>query len=65
MIMSKQYETTVYIGDSDVDVKAGFNAGVDVISAGWGYRSKEFLLDSGAKNIVFSAEEMLKKILES
>lgn len=63
--MGETKETTVYIGDSDVDVKAGFNAGVDVISAGWGYRSEKFLLENGAKNIVFSAEEMLKKILES
>ena len=58
-------EATIYVGDSDVDIKAGFNAGVDVISAGWGYRSKDFLLANGAKNIVFSAVDLLKAILES
>lgn len=38
----------VYIGDSDVDLETAKNAGMDVISVSWGFRSREFLLAHGA-----------------
>lgn len=38
----------VYIGDSDVDLETGKNAGMDVILVSWGFRSREFLLEHGA-----------------
>lgn len=52
----------VYIGDSDVDILTAKNAGVDCISVSWGFRSKQFLCENGAKTIVSDAEE-LKKLL--
>ena len=39
------------------------NAGIDVISAGWGFRGKEFLLQNGAEKIVQNAHELLEMIL--
>ena len=44
-------QQVVYIGDSEVDILAGKNAAVDVISAGWGYRNKDVLSSVGAKLI--------------
>lgn len=44
---------TVYIGDSDVDIRTGKNAGIDYISVDWGFRTREFLIENGA-GIIFS-----------
>ena len=41
-------ENTVYIGDSEVDIKTANNAGIDIISVDWGFRKKEFLVENGA-----------------
>ncbi len=41
----------VYIGDSDVDIRTGKNAGIDYISVDWGFRTREFLLANGAERI--------------
>ena len=54
----------VYIGDSEVDVLAGKNAGVDVISAGWGYRGRAALLSVGAKKIAERASDLVELITE-
>ena len=42
---------TVYIGDSDTDILTAQNSGMDCISCTWGYRSRGFLVENGAKNI--------------
>jgi len=44
-------EDCVLIGDSDVDIATAVNAGISSISVGWGYRSREFLLESGAMSL--------------
>ncbi len=44
---------TVYIGDSDVDINTGKNAGIDYISVDWGFRTRDFLIENGA-GIIFS-----------
>ena len=41
----------VYIGDSDTDIQTAQNSGMDIISCTWGYRTHEFLVENGAKNI--------------
>ncbi len=55
-------EETVYIGDSDVDIRTGKNAGIDVISVDWGFRSRDFLIENGA-GIIFSDPETLTSYL--
>lgn len=49
---------TVYIGDSDVDLKTAENAGVDVISVGWGFRDESFLKENGAEFVIHRPEEI-------
>ncbi len=51
---------TVYIGDSEVDIKTAKNAGLDCISVDWGFRSHAQLVQSGASRIVSSPEELYR-----
>ena len=39
---------TVYVGDTEVDIMTAVNSGIDSISCTWGYRSRRFLVESGA-----------------
>ena len=34
----------VFVGDSEVDVQTGLNAGLDVIAVSWGFRSREVVI---------------------
>jgi len=45
---------SVYLGDSEVDIETAKNSGLDCICVSWGFRSREQLLNSGAKIIVDS-----------
>ena len=56
--------STVYIGDSEVDIQTAKNAGVDCISVTWGFKDKQFLLDNGATVLVDAPEEILS-LMES
>lgn len=53
---------TVYIGDSDVDIKTGIAAGIDYISVDWGFRSRDFLIENGA-GLIFSDPASLTSYL--
>lgn len=49
---------TVFVGDSDVDVKTGNNAGMRVIGVSWGYRGHDFLEKYGGCEVVDTVEEL-------
>ena len=53
-------DDAVYIGDSEVDIQTAKNAGMDCISVTWGFKSKEFLLQNGAKIVAQTPNEILK-----
>lgn len=55
-------EDAVYVGDSEVDIMTAKNAGIRCIAVDWGFRSREILVNAGAKEIVSSAEELKKAI---
>lgn len=61
-IMGLKKENSVYIGDSDVDMKTAFNAGVDLVSCSWGFKTKEELVSFGAKTIINEPLQLLKLI---
>ena len=42
-------EETAFLGDSEVDVKTGMNAGMLAIGCAWGYRDPALLIETGAK----------------
>ncbi|HBP10123.1 MULTISPECIES: HAD family hydrolase [unclassified Treponema] len=59
-ILEVNRDETIYVGDSDVDIKTAKNAGIPCISVTWGFRDRNFLLDSGAQKLVDKPEEILK-----
>lgn len=54
--------STVYCGDSEVDILTAKNLGVECISALWGFRDKEFLTLSGAKHFAFTPAEVVETV---
>ena len=56
-------KAAVYVGDSDVDVETGNNAGMDCISVLWGFRDEEFLKAHGATIFARDTDELTKLIL--
>lgn len=55
-------EHTVYVGDSDVDIETAKNAGLTCISVAWGFRSRKFLKEHGAVEIIDKPLELLSLV---
>lgn len=56
-------DETVFVGDSDVDVNTGNNAGMRVIGVSWGYRGHEFLENLGRCTVVDTVEELARELM--
>jgi len=52
-------KTAVFVGDSNVDIYTGQNAGLKTIGVAWGFRSVAELVEAGANFIVETPEEIL------
>ena len=52
-------EQTAFIGDSEVDVQTGLNAGMLAVGCSWGYRSRQLLVDTGAHAVLDDPRELL------
>lgn len=48
-----------FVGDSDVDIKTGVNAGMIPVGVLWGYRDRELLEECGAKYLANTPEELI------
>lgn len=48
----------LYVGDSDIDVQTGHNAGLMVCGCEWGFRGRDELLNSGSDFIVKNPAEI-------
>jgi phosphoglycolate phosphatase len=57
--LSASAETTLYVGDSEVDIQTARNAGVDCLCVTWGFRDKRYLEEEGGRMFVDSAIEIL------
>lgn len=57
--LSATAETTVYVGDSEVDIQTAKNAGVDCLCVTWGFRDKAYLQEEGGRLFVDAASEIL------
>lgn len=57
--------STVYVGDSDVDVYTAKNGGVDFIGCAWGFRGEKELLQTGVdkSRITFTNQELERLII--
>lgn len=56
-------EETIYVGDSEVDIRTGMNAGVKTVGVTWGFRGEKLLRAAGAKNMIDRPEELLHYVL--
>ena len=55
--------STVYVGDSEVDIATAKAAGLPCVSCTWGFRSREALVAAGATTFVDSMEELERAIV--
>ena len=63
--MGVKKEETIYIGDSQVDIKTAKNAKTELICVGWGFKTKEDLLkEEKTVKIVETPNEILEYIKE-
>lgn len=53
----------VYLGDSEIDLQSAANSGMDCISVSWGFRSRAFLEQHGARKIADTPADVLPMIL--
>ena len=55
-------ERTLYIGDSDIDVKTAKNAHLKMVGVTWGFRPEQTLIDHGADLIARSVSELAETL---
>ncbi len=56
--LGSREETSVYVGDSDVDFLTAKNSDLDCISVLWGFRDREFLTECGATVFAETPDEV-------
>lgn len=56
-------ENTVFVGDSDTDIKTGKNAGTKTVAVTWGYRSRKLLEESSADYMADTIEELCEILI--
>lgn len=58
--LGSDISTTVYMGDSDVDIQTAHNAKMFALGCSWGLREREVLQNAKADMIIDSPSEVLK-----
>ncbi len=64
-ILHADKERTLYVGDSDVDIKTAFNAGLKGICVTWGFRDRDFLEANGAEVLIDKPQELIDIIKQN
>lgn len=60
--LGSKLNNCIFVGDSDVDIMTAQNANIPCISVLWGYRSKEFLIQKGAKLFAETPKDIEKNL---
>lgn len=63
-LLHSEKSSSVYVGDSEVDLSTARNTDIRCISVSWGFRDKSFLAKQGADIIIDSPDELLTKLNE-
>lgn len=58
--LSADSSRTMYVGDSEVDMQTGRNAGVTTVGVLWGFRTRKELEENGAQHIIAEPSELLE-----
>ena len=61
-LLGARRESTVYVGDSDVDVDTARNAGLDSVIVTWGFRDEDFVRAHGAQHLAHNADELYEML---
>lgn len=61
--MGANPETTLFVGDSNVDIRTGKNGKLDTCGVLWGFRSREELEGEGADHLVARPGQLLSLVL--
>ncbi len=62
-LLGSSADDSVYVGDSEVDVKTAANAGLDLVLCSWGFRGEAFLRSLGSDIIIHKPLELMDHIL--
>ena len=62
--LNAQKSETLYVGDSEVDILTGKNAGLKVLSVSYGFRDKTYLKSQGAGDIVDNTVDIYSFIVK-
>ena len=57
-LLASEPLSTVYVGDSDVDIATARNSGLPCVSVLWGFRDRDFLIEHGATTLVQRPDEI-------
>ena len=49
----------IFVGDSEIDMETAVTSGCFALGVSWGYRSRETIVEAGAKQIIDRPEELL------
>jgi len=58
--MSLNPADVVFAGDSEVDIETAVSSGCFPLGVSWGYRSRETIINAGARRIIDKPEEILQ-----
>ncbi|MCQ2247568.1 MAG: HAD hydrolase-like protein [Treponema sp.] len=59
-ILGSKKENSIYIGDSEVDIKTAVNSGLPSISVTWGFRDRELLIENGAERFADRPQDIIE-----
>ena len=60
--LGAEFQSTVYVGDSEVDIAASGNAGLRCIAVDWGFRERDLLLRCGPLCVCSCCDELYEAI---
>lgn len=60
--LNSRIESSVYIGDSEVDIQTAQNANLPCISVLWGFKDKDFLVQNGGKYFAKKPKDIIEII---